>query len=120
LSLPKDNPVPTYEYVCDACGHAFDEWQSFSAPELEKCPQCKKKKLRRLFGSGSAILFKGSGFYETDYNRGESYSKAAKADETAAAPPPAAEAKPAETPTAAPSPPPPPKSAGKGKKGGKS
>ena len=110
--------MPTYEYVCDGCQHAFDEWQSFSAPELEKCPQCKKKKLRRLFGSGSAILFKGSGFYETDYNRGESYSKAAKADETAATAP-AAEAKPAETPTATPPPPPPAKNSGKGKKGGK-
>jgi len=114
--------MPTYEYVCDGCQHAFEEWQSFSAPILEKCPQCKKKKLRRLFGSGAAILFKGSGFYETDYNRGESYSKAAKADETAAAPPPAAETKPAsDTPATAPSPPPPPppKSAGRGKKGGK-
>ena len=112
--------MPTYDYVCDGCQHAFEEWQSFSAPVLEKCPQCKKKKLRRLFGSGAAILFKGSGFYETDYNRGDSYSKAAKADETAAIPP-AAEAKPAETP-ATPSPPPPPpptKNGGKGKKSGK-
>ena len=111
--------MPTYEYVCDGCQHAFDEWQSFSADALEKCPQCKKKKLRRLFGSGAAILFKGSGFYETDYNRGEGYSKAAKADEAAAAPP-AAESKPAETPaTPAPAPEPAPKNAGKGKKGGK-
>ena len=111
--------MPTYEYVCDACGHAFEEWQSFSADALEKCPQCKKKKLRRLFGSGAAILFKGSGFYETDYNRGENYSKASKADEAAAAPP-AAESKPAESPAPpAPAQEPPSKSAGKGKKGGK-
>ncbi len=111
--------MPTYEYVCDACQHAFEEWQSFSAPILEKCPQCKKKKLRRLFGSGAAILFKGSGFYETDYNRGDSYSKSAKADEAAAAPP-AAETKPAEAPATSPLPPPPStKNSGKGKKGGK-
>ena len=50
-------------------GHAFDEWQSFSAEVLTKCPACKKKKLQRLFGSGAAILFKGSGFYITDYKK---------------------------------------------------
>jgi putative FmdB family regulatory protein len=72
--------MPTYEYRCDACGHQFDELQSFSDPVLKKCPQCKKPKLQRLFGTGAAILFKGSGFYETDYRRGESYKKAAEAD----------------------------------------
>ena len=78
--------MPTYEYKCDACGHEFEEWQSFSAEVLTKCPACKKKKLQRLFGSGAAILFKGSGFYETDYNRGESYQKSKTADETAPTP----------------------------------
>ncbi len=71
--------MPTYEYRCDACGNQFDEFQSMSEPPLEKCPKCKRKKLRRLFGTGAAILFKGSGFYETDY-RSESYKSAAKAD----------------------------------------
>ena len=61
--------MPTYDYECSACGHTFDELQSFSDPPLSKCPKCKKKKLNRLFGGGGAILFKGSGFYETDYRR---------------------------------------------------
>ncbi len=73
--------MPTYDYTCDACGHTFDELQSFSEAPLKKCPQCKKNKLRRLIGTGAAILFKGSGFYQTDY-RSESYKSAAKAEET--------------------------------------
>jgi putative FmdB family regulatory protein len=72
--------MPTYEYQCDACTHHFDEFQSMSEEPLKKCPACGKKKLRRLFGTGAAVLFKGSGFYETDY-RSESYKKAAKADQ---------------------------------------
>ena len=72
--------MPTYEYQCDACEHNFDEFQSMSEPALKKCPQCKKSKLRRVFGTGAAILFKGAGFYETDY-RSESYKQAAKADQ---------------------------------------
>jgi len=71
--------MPTYEYECEACGHRFDELQSFHDPVLKKCPKCGKNKLRRLFGTGAAILFKGSGFYQTDY-RSESYKQAAKAD----------------------------------------
>jgi putative FmdB family regulatory protein len=74
--------MPTYEYHCDACEHNFDEFQSMSAAPLKKCPQCGKSKLRRVFGTGAAVLFKGSGFYETDY-RSESYKKAAKADQEA-------------------------------------
>jgi putative FmdB family regulatory protein len=77
--------VPTYEYKCDACEHNFDEFQSFSEEPLKKCPKCGKKKLRRLFGGGAAVLFKGSGFYETDY-RSESYKTAAKADQEATKP----------------------------------
>lgn len=74
--------MPTYEYVCDACDHKFDELQAFSDPPLTKCPECRKKKLRRLFGIGAAVLFKGSGFYETDY-RSESYKSGAKAESEA-------------------------------------
>ena len=61
--------MPTYDYECSACGHRFDELQSFNDPPLTKCPACKKNKLERLFGGGGAIIFKGSGFYETDYRR---------------------------------------------------
>ncbi|MBL8864933.1 MAG: zinc ribbon domain-containing protein [Gemmataceae bacterium] len=82
--------MPTYDYQCDACNHAFEEWQSFHDAELTKCPKCKKKKLRRLLGGGAALIFKGSGFYETDYRK-ESYTEAAKKDKEAA------EAKPTET-----------------------
>ena len=78
--------MPTYEYQCDACEHNFDEFQSMSEPALKKCPKCGKQKLRRVFGTGAAILFKGSGFYETDY-RSESYKSAAKADQEASGKP---------------------------------
>lgn len=71
--------MPTYEYHCDACGNHFDEFQGINEPTLKKCPKCKKQKLRRIFGTGAAIIFKGSGFYETDY-RSDAYKSAAKAD----------------------------------------
>lgn len=72
--------MPTYDYKCNACGHTFEELQSFSAPVLTKCPACKKNKLERLFGGGGAIIFKGGGFYETDYRRaGEKKADAADA-----------------------------------------
>src|SRR5438067_13797124 len=77
--------MPTYEYHCDACEHHFDEFQSMMEPPLKKCPKCKKSKLRRIFGTGAAIIFKGSGFYQTDY-RSESYKAGAKADETSSKP----------------------------------
>lgn len=73
--------MPTYDYQCDACNHTFEEFQSMMDKPLKKCPQCKKPKLRRLIGTGAAIIFKGSGFYQTDY-RSESYKSAAKAEES--------------------------------------
>lgn len=77
--------MPTYDYVCDDCGHRFEELQSFSAEPLKVCPECGKETLRRLFGTGAAILFKGSGFYETDY-RSDSYKNAAKSEGDAGKP----------------------------------
>ena len=71
--------MPTYDYECDACGHAFELFQTISEPVKRKCPECKKQKLRRLFGTGAAVMFKGSGFYQTDY-RSDSYKKAAAAE----------------------------------------
>jgi len=71
--------MPTYDYVCDAFGHELEVFQSISAEPLKSCPKCKKKKLRRLIGTGAGILFKGSGFYQTDY-RSESYKQKAAAE----------------------------------------
>ncbi|MFN9986220.1 MAG: FmdB family zinc ribbon protein, partial [Pirellula sp.] len=73
--------MPTYDYECDACGHTFELFQSISADPETKCPKCKKLKLRRLIGTGAAVMFKGSGFYQTDY-RSDSYKKSAAADKT--------------------------------------
>lgn len=85
--IPKrdSETMPTYDYQCDACEHTFEEFQSMKDEPLKKCPQCGKPKLRRLFGSGAAIIFKGSGFYQTDY-RSESYKAAAKAEQESAKP----------------------------------
>jgi putative FmdB family regulatory protein len=74
--------MPTYDYECDACGHSFELFQSISEPVQKKCPECGKAKLRRLFGTGAAVVFKGSGFYQTDY-RSDSYKKAAEKDKPA-------------------------------------
>jgi putative FmdB family regulatory protein len=74
--------MPTYDYVCDACEHAFELYQGINDPKKRKCPACGKQKLRRLLGTGSAVVFKGSGFYQTDY-RSESYAKAKAADKPA-------------------------------------
>jgi len=71
--------MPTYDYVCDGCGHAFELFQSMTDAVKKTCPECGKKKLRRLIGAGGAIVFKGSGFYKTDY-RSDSYKKGAEAD----------------------------------------
>ncbi|MCE7974734.1 MAG: zinc ribbon domain-containing protein [Leptolyngbya sp. PLA1] len=79
--------MPTYDYKCGACGHQFEHFQSMKDAPLRKCPKCAKARLERLIGTGAAIIFKGSGFYQTDY-RNESYKKAAEADK------PLAEAKP--------------------------
>jgi len=70
--------MPTYDYQCDACDHEFELFQQMSESPIRKCPDCGKLKLRRLFGTGAAVMFKGSGFYETDY-RSESYKKGADA-----------------------------------------
>ena len=71
--------MPTYDYRCDACGHAFEEFQQISKNPLRTCPKCHKRKLRRLIGAGAAVIFKGSGFYQTDY-RSKEYSEKAKAE----------------------------------------
>ena len=69
--------MPTYDYVCQACEHAFELFQQMTDPVKKKCPECSKLKLRRLIGTGSGVIFKGGGFYETDY-RSDSYKKGAE------------------------------------------
>ena len=71
--------MPTYEYQCPDCGHEFEKFQSITAHPVRKCPVCGENKVQRLIGSGAALIFKGSGFYQTDY-RSESYKKAAQAE----------------------------------------
>lgn len=77
--------MPTYDYRCNACGHEFELFQSMSDSVKKKCPECAKLALERLIGTGAAVLFKGGGFYETDY-RSEGYKKAADADKKASEP----------------------------------
>src|SRR4051812_27389112 len=71
--------MPTYEYQCENCGHRFEKFQSIKAPAIRKCPECGKNTVKRLLGTGAGIIFKGSGFYTTDY-RSESYKSDAKSD----------------------------------------
>ena len=72
--------MPTYDYVCRQCGHEFELFQTISARVKRKCPKCGMRKLERLIGTGSGVIFKGSGFYQTDY-RSDAYHKAAKAEQ---------------------------------------
>jgi len=73
--------MPTYDYQCEDCGYKFEKFQSITAPTLRKCPKCGKKKLRRLLGTGAGVIFKGSGFYQTDY-RSKSYKKGQEREKT--------------------------------------
>ena len=69
--------MPTYEYRCDSCGHEFEQFQAITAKPIRQCPKCSRRTVRRLIGKGAGILFKGSGFYQTDY-RSKSYKEAEK------------------------------------------
>ncbi|MDR4507000.1 MAG: zinc ribbon domain-containing protein [Candidatus Brocadiaceae bacterium] len=69
--------MPTYDYRCDGCGHSFELFQSITADPIKKCSACGEMKARRIIGTGGAIIFKGSGFYQTDY-RSEEYKSRAK------------------------------------------
>jgi putative FmdB family regulatory protein len=77
--------MPTYEYECQKCHHRHEAFQSITAKPLTSCPRCRGR-LKRLMGSGSGFLFKGKGFYITDY-RSKSYHEAKKKDEQASQPP---------------------------------
>jgi putative FmdB family regulatory protein len=90
--------MPTYEYACPKCGHTFEQYQSMIDEPLKKCPACKKAGVKRLVGGGGGLIFKGSGFYITDYRNKDS---AAKEKRKAGAEPKPAESKPAEAKLAA-------------------
>jgi putative FmdB family regulatory protein len=66
--------MPTYEYECQNCGHTFDVLQRITEDPLTDCPKCKMPQLKRLIGAGIGIIFKGSGFYTTDYKSSGSSS----------------------------------------------
>lgn len=74
--------MPTYEYECGACKHRFEKYQSMTEKAIKKCPQCGKAKAMRMISGGAGVLFKGSGFYQTDY-RSKGYKEAAKKDKPA-------------------------------------
>ena len=84
--------MPTYEYRCKACRHELETIQSIKDQPLRVCPACGRHKLERLISAGVGVIFKGSGFYQTDY-RSDSYKKGAKREKDAAAPPAPAVAK---------------------------
>lgn len=71
--------MPTYDYVCEDCDHRFEMFQSIKAKPIRKCPKCCKLTVNRLIGAGAGIIFKGSGFYETDY-RSDNYKKAKESE----------------------------------------
>lgn len=75
--------MPTYEYVCSECDHRVEYFQSMTESPKRKCPECKRPRLVRQIGAGAGILFRGSGFYQTDY-RSSSYKQSASADKPAA------------------------------------
>jgi putative FmdB family regulatory protein len=77
--------MPTYDYVCNKCDHRWEVFQSITAKPIRKCPECGKQAAKRVIGPGAGIIFKGSGFYQTDY-RSSDYKKAAEADKKAQEP----------------------------------
>jgi putative FmdB family regulatory protein len=101
--------MPTYDYECPDCGHRFEAFQAMTAKPIRKCPSCGKRRVRRLIGSGLAPIFKGSGFYQTDYKAkpvdssadkpAESRPQGSGPEEGAAKPKDSTENKPAEKPT---------------------
>lgn len=88
--------MPTYEYRCSACEHEFEVFQSMKDDPKRTCPECGKRALERLIGTGAAVIFKGSGFYQTDY-RSESYKKAAEKEKPSDSKAGKQESKPAKT-----------------------
>lgn len=86
--------MPTYQYECEACGHSFEHYQSINDDKLRECPQCQKQTLQRLIGTGGGLIFKGNGFYQTDYkNKKDNTDSPCKAARDATCPCPCDKAK---------------------------
>ena len=77
--------MPTYDYACSRCGHTFEQFQSITSQPLRKCPKCGKPALKRLVGAGAGLIFKGSGFYLTDYKKKPASGEGASADKSKSA-----------------------------------
>jgi putative FmdB family regulatory protein len=93
--------MPTYDYRCEACGHGFELFQSIKADPVKDCPKCGADQVRRVVGAGAGFIFKGSGFYITDYTRSKDYQEKSKSETSK---PASAESKPAEKKSEAPAP----------------
>jgi len=93
--------MPTYDYACPKCGHAFEQFQSMKDEPLKKCPKCKKTGLKRLVGGGAGLIFKGSGFYITDYKKKPTEKSGGDSGGGEKSAPAKTDAKPASTPAAA-------------------
>ena len=83
LTAIKEKVMPTYEYQCSTCDYAFEVLQSMLEKKLRKCPECSKNTLHRLIGTGSGIIFKGTGFYETDFKTKKEPKKELKSADSA-------------------------------------
>jgi putative FmdB family regulatory protein len=92
--------MPTYDYQCQDCGYTFEVFQSMTARKLRKCPRCDGR-LKRLLGTGAGIIFKGSGFYATDY-RSPSYLEGEKKEKKESKPAPSKKSPPAKSARSAP------------------
>ena len=109
--------MPTYDYKCQTCGHKFEKFQSITAAPVRKCPACGKRKVKRLPGTGAGVIFRGGGFYQTDY-RSSSYKKQAEKEKSPGKS--ESDSKPSEAakaPDSSPPPSPPPSDSGKQKGG---
>jgi putative FmdB family regulatory protein len=82
----REDDMPNYDYVCKQCGHRFEAFQSMKDEALSTCPECATQSLQRLIGAGAGLLFKGSGYYQTDYKKSSSPASAAPTESSPSTP----------------------------------